>query len=128
MPDLNTTDHERDLDSPNPVEETVTHVFDARPGARTRSRTARPSKGSAEIEVMDQSGLEAYGTICGWTLARAHARSGDRIAIASYLGGGDAFDRAMTAFAETYADQNDCDYRALQDAVASRRVNAVSVE
>src|SRR6202008_1696402 len=56
------------------------------------------SKGSAEIELMDPSGLAAYGTICGWTLARAHARSGDRIAIASYLGGGDAFDRAMAAF------------------------------
>jgi uncharacterized protein (DUF2252 family) len=86
------------------------------------------SKGSAEIEVMDPSGLEAYGTICGWTLARAHARSGDRIAIASYLGGGEAFDRAMTLFAETYADQNDRDYRALQDAVVSGRVSAQLVE
>ena len=86
------------------------------------------SKGSAEIEVMDPSGLEAYGTICGWTLARAHARSGDRIAIASYLGRRDSFDCAMTAFAETYADQNDRDYRALHDAVASGRVDAVSVE
>jgi uncharacterized protein (DUF2252 family) len=86
------------------------------------------SKGSAEIEVMDPSGLEAYGTICGWTLARAHARSGDRIAIASYLGSGDAFDRAMTAFAETYADQNDRDFRALQEAVDSGRVSAASVE
>jgi uncharacterized protein (DUF2252 family) len=86
------------------------------------------SKGSAEIEVMDPSGLEAYGTICGWTLARAHARSGDRVAIASYLGAGDAFDRAMTAFAEAYADQNDRDFRALQDAVDSGRVSAASVE
>jgi uncharacterized protein (DUF2252 family) len=86
------------------------------------------SKGSADIEVMDPSGLEAYGTICGWTLARAHARSGDRIAIASYLGAGDAFDRAMTAFAEAYADQNDRDFRALRDAVDSGRVSAAAVE
>jgi uncharacterized protein (DUF2252 family) len=86
------------------------------------------SKGSAEIEVMDPSGLEAYGTICGWTLARAHARSGDRLAIASYLGASDAFDRAMTAFAETYADQNGRDFRALQDAVDSGRISAAAVE
>ena len=71
---------------------------------------------------MDRSALEAYGKICGWTLARAHARSGDRIAIAAYLGGGSAFDRAMASFAELYADQNDRDYRALQEAAASGRV------
>ena len=82
------------------------------------------SKGSAEVELMDSSGLEAYGKICGWTLARAHARSGDRIAIAAYLGSGDAFDRAMSSFAETYADQNERDYCALQEAVASGRVAA----
>ena len=82
------------------------------------------AKGSAEIESMDPSGLKSYGRICGWTLARAHARSGDRIAIAAYLGGGDAFDRAMAEFAELYADQNDRDYRALQEAAASGRVEA----
>jgi hypothetical protein len=82
------------------------------------------SKGSAEVEVLDPAGLEAYGRICGWTLARAHARSGDRIAIAAYLGTGEAFDRAVASFAETYADQNDGDYRALQKAVASGRVAA----
>jgi uncharacterized protein (DUF2252 family) len=82
------------------------------------------AKGSAEIELMDTSGLEAYGRICGWTLARAHARSGDRIAIASYLGGSDSFDRALASLAETYADQNDRDYRALQEAAASGRVAA----
>ena len=82
------------------------------------------SKGSAEVEPMDPSGLEAYGRVCGWTLARAHARSGDRIAIAAYLGSGDAFDRAMASFAEAYADQNERDYRALQEAVASGRVAA----
>jgi hypothetical protein len=73
---------------------------------------------------MDSAGLEAYGRICGWTLARAHARSGDRIAIAAYLGSGDVFDRAMASYAETYADQNERDYRALQEAVASGRVAA----
>jgi uncharacterized protein (DUF2252 family) len=82
------------------------------------------SKGSAEVEVMDPAELEAYGRVCGWTLARAHARSGDRIAIAAYLGRGDAFDRAMATFAETYADQNERDYRALEAAVESGRVVA----
>ncbi len=82
------------------------------------------AKGSTEIEMLDPSGLEAYAGICGWTLARAHARSGDRIAIAAYLGTGDSFDRAMASFAETYADQNDRDYRALKEAAASGRVAA----
>jgi uncharacterized protein (DUF2252 family) len=82
------------------------------------------AKGSAEVESMDPSALEAYGRICGWTLARAHARSGDRLAIAAYLGNGDAFDRAMATFAETYADQNERDYAALQQAVDAGRVSA----
>ena len=82
------------------------------------------SKGSAEVELMDPSGLEAYGRICGWTLARAHARSGDRIAIAAYLGSGDSFDRALASLAESYADQNDRDYVALKRAAASGRVVA----
>ena len=73
---------------------------------------------------MDPSALEAYGRICGWTLARAHARSGDRIAIAAYLGNGDSFDRAMASFAEAYADQNERDYRLLQEAAAAGRVDA----
>ena len=82
------------------------------------------SKGSAEIEVLDPAGLQAYGRICGWTLARAHARSGDRIAIAAYLGKGESFDRALATFAEAYADQNENDFRALQEAVAAGRVAA----
>jgi hypothetical protein len=82
------------------------------------------AKGSAEVEEMNPSGMKSYGRVCGWTLARAHARSGDRIAIAAYLGKRDAFDRAMASFAETYADQNERDYRALQEAVASGRVVA----
>jgi uncharacterized protein (DUF2252 family) len=82
------------------------------------------AKGSAEIELMDPAGLQAYGRVCGWTLARAHARSGDRIAIAAYLGASDSFDRALTEFAESYADQNERDFAALQDAVVSGRVGA----
>jgi uncharacterized protein (DUF2252 family) len=82
------------------------------------------AKGSLDVELMDPSELEAYGKVCGWTLARAHARSGDRIAIAAYLGKNDSFDRAMASFSETYADQNDRDYRALKKAAASGRIVA----
>jgi len=82
------------------------------------------AKGSAEVERMDPAGLEAYGVICGWTLARAHARSGDAIAIAAYLGSNDRFDQALVSFAEDYADQNERDYRALQEAAASGRIAA----
>ena len=71
------------------------------------------AKGSAEIELMNPAGLSAYGAICGWTLARAHARSGDAVAISAYLGAGDSFDQAMAVFGETYADQNERDYQAL---------------
>ena len=82
------------------------------------------AKGSVDVEMMDPPVLEAYGKICGWTLARAHARSGDRIAIAAYLGSSDSFDRAMASFAEKYADQNARDYRALKEAAASGRIVA----
>jgi uncharacterized protein (DUF2252 family) len=83
-------------------------------------------KSSANIESMAPSGMALYGRMCGGTLARAHARSGDGIAIASYLGRGDTFDRAICAFAETYADQNELDHKALMQAIASGRVQAVS--
>jgi uncharacterized protein (DUF2252 family) len=76
-------------------------------------------KGSAVIEAMKPSGLEAYAHLCGWTLARAHARSGDPTAIASYLGDSDGFDEALATFAETYADQNERDYAALKQAAES---------
>jgi uncharacterized protein (DUF2252 family) len=82
------------------------------------------AKGSVDVELMEPRELEAYGKICGWTLARAHARSGDRIAIAAYLGKGDVFDRAMASFSETYADQNDRDYRALEEAAVAGRIDA----
>ncbi|MCU0260511.1 MAG: DUF2252 domain-containing protein, partial [Ilumatobacteraceae bacterium] len=76
-------------------------------------RQLRDGKGSAEVETMRPSGLAIYAKLCGWTLARAHARSGDRIAIASYLGTSDAFDRALVEFAAAYADQNERDHAAL---------------
>ena len=84
------------------------------------------AKGSALVELMQPSGMEAYAEICGWTLARAHARSGDAVAIASYLGSGEVFDHALATFAEAYADQNERDYAALKEAVESGRVNAES--
>jgi uncharacterized protein (DUF2252 family) len=73
-------------------------------------------KGSAEVEAMTRARFEGYAEMCGWTLARAHARTGDRIALAAYLGNGRSFDRAMEDFAEAYADQSERDYEALQQA------------
>ena len=66
-------------------------------------------------DASTRAGFEVYARICGWTLARAHARSGDRVAIAAYLGGGDSFDRAIADFAEAYADQSERDHAALLD-------------
>jgi hypothetical protein len=73
---------------------------------------------------MVPAGMRAYGEVCAWTLARAHARSGDRIAIAAYLGTSDVFDRAIVEFAGAYADQNERDYQALAQAAASGRITA----
>jgi uncharacterized protein (DUF2252 family) len=87
-------------------------------------RQLKDWKGSAEIEQMVPTGMTAYGKLCGWTLARAHARSGDRIAIAAYLGKSDAFDRAILEFSCAYAEQNDSDYQALTAAVRSGRITA----
>ena len=81
-------------------------------------------KGSAIVEMMNPQTMTMYAKLCGNALATAHARSGDAIAIASYLGAGDSFDRALGSFAETYADQNERDYDALRKAVASGRVAA----
>jgi uncharacterized protein (DUF2252 family) len=89
-------------------------------------RQAADGKGAIDISLLLPSGLVAYGRLCGWTLARAHARTGDRSAIAGYLGRGDTFDRAIAAFAERYADQNEADYKALHDAVAAGRVQAAT--
>ncbi|WP_306330132.1 DUF2252 domain-containing protein [Streptomyces venezuelae] len=87
-------------------------------------RQLRDWKGIAEPERMLPRGMMAFGDMCGLTLARAHARSGDRIAIAAYLGRGDSFDRALVRFAEAYADQNERDHRALVDAVRAGRLPA----
>jgi uncharacterized protein (DUF2252 family) len=81
-------------------------------------------KGSAPVEVMDPQRMATYAEVCGWTLAKGHARSGDSVAIASYLGTKDTFDRSMVQFAEAYADQNERDYQALVEAVKSGRVKA----
>jgi len=81
-------------------------------------------KRSADVESLDPHGLEVYARICGWTLARAHARSGDRFAIAAYLGHGEAFDRAICSFSADYAEQNLRDHQALLDAIDSGRVAA----
>ncbi len=89
-------------------------------------RQLRDWKVSAVIEEMRPRGMELYARLCGWTLARAHARSGDRIAIAAYLGKSTRFDNALADFAETYADQNERDHAALADAVAAGRVEAQS--
>jgi uncharacterized protein (DUF2252 family) len=88
------------------------------------ARQLKDWRGSAEIEQMVPKGMAAYGKLCGWTLARAHARSGDRIAIASYLGGGNAFDRALVDFAKAYAEQNQRDYDELAAALESGRIEA----
>ena len=87
-------------------------------------RQLRDWKLSVDIENILASGMQLYGELCGWTLARAHARSGDRIAIAAYLGASDAFDRAVTQFAAAYADQNERDHQSLVDAVSSGRIIA----
>jgi uncharacterized protein (DUF2252 family) len=87
-------------------------------------RQLRDWKFSVDIETMVPRGMRMYGELCGWTLARAHARSGDRIAIAAYLGASDVFDEAITQFSAAYADQNERDYRAFVAAVAEGRITA----
>ena len=88
-------------------------------------RQLRDMKGSALVESMTPLALTFYARICGWTLARAHARSGDPIAIAEYLGGSDAFDKSITDFSERYADQNEKDYQEFVTAVRSGRLEAL---
>jgi uncharacterized protein (DUF2252 family) len=89
-------------------------------------RQLRDWKFSAPIELMLLPGMTAYARLCGWTLARAHARSGDRIALAAYLGRSAKFDQAIADFAETYADQNERDYAALQTAVKDGKAEATT--
>jgi uncharacterized protein (DUF2252 family) len=87
-------------------------------------RQLRDWKGAAVIEAMDPAGMRQYAALCGWTLARAHARTGDRIAISAYLGEDEAFDRALGEFAERYADQTEHDHAALGTAIREGRVPA----
>ena len=87
-------------------------------------RQLKDWKGSAELDQMDPERMAIYGKLCGWTLARAHARTGDRIAIASYLGNGPKFDRAILEFSDAYAEQNERDYQQLVEAVNSGRIVA----
>jgi len=88
-------------------------------------RQLRDMKGAAEVATMTPLGLTLYARACGWTLARAHARSGDPVAIAAYLGPGDAFNRSVADFAERYADQNERDYQEFDEAIRSGRLTAV---
>jgi uncharacterized protein (DUF2252 family) len=89
-------------------------------------RQLRDMKASAEVELMSPVGMMSYARMCGWTLARAHARSGDPIAIAEYVGSGGAFDNAIADFSARYADQNQRDYDAFVKAIADGRIQAVS--
>ena len=82
------------------------------------------AKASVSIELLSASEMRTYAEICGWTLARAHARSGDRVAIGAYLGASDRFDRAVATFAELYADQNERDHEALVTAIRDGRIAA----
>jgi uncharacterized protein (DUF2252 family) len=89
-------------------------------------RQLKDWKFSVPIELMVPAGMTVYAGLCGWTLARAHARSGDRIALAAYLGGSAGFDQAIADFAETYADQNESDYASLQNAVKDGKVESTT--
>ena len=89
-------------------------------------RQLKDWKWSAPIEAMIPKGMTFYARLCGWTLARAHARSGDRVALAAYLGGSAKFDQAIAEFAETYADQNERDYAAFQAAVKDGKAQAAT--
>jgi len=89
-------------------------------------RQLKDWKFSAPIELMIPSGMTVYASLCGWTLARAHARSGDRVALAAYLGSSPSFSHAIADFAETYADQNERDYQALQTAVRDGKAQATT--
>ncbi|HZP29505.1 MAG TPA: DUF2252 domain-containing protein [Acidimicrobiia bacterium] len=89
-------------------------------------RQLRDWKGSADVAGMTVAGMELWGRMCGWTLARAHARTGDRLAIAAYLGKSDTFERAIADFAAAYADQNERDYGLMVAAIASGRLAAAT--
>ena len=89
-------------------------------------RQLRDWKGAAEVADLDPSGLAFYGELCARTLARAHARSGDRVAIAAYLGRRDGFEQALADFATLYADENQRDFEALKQAGAAGRITVTA--
>ena len=88
-------------------------------------RQLRDMKGSADVESLQPAALGFYAGQCAWTLAPAHARSGDPIAISAYLGNTDAFDKAIVDFSERYADQNERDYEAFSEAIRTGRLEAI---
>ena len=96
--------------------------FESDLGPHYYVRQYHDMKGSAEIAGMEPRRMSAYAQMCGWTLAHAHARSGDEVSIAGYLGKGTAFDEGMVRFAEAYADQNDADYAAFKQAISDGQV------
>jgi len=89
-------------------------------------RQLRDGKGSVDVATMTPGAMRVYGEVCAWTLARAHARSGDRVAIAAYAGASRKLDDALTEFGHRYADQNRSDHAALVAAIADGRVEAIS--
>jgi uncharacterized protein (DUF2252 family) len=89
-------------------------------------RQLRDMKGSAELETFTASDFMMYGSMCGWALARAHARAGDPVEIAAYLGASDGFDKAIASFAEAYANQTERDYKALMTAIKTGRIVAAT--
>jgi NAD(P)H-dependent flavin oxidoreductase YrpB (nitropropane dioxygenase family) len=100
----------------------------------TRSRAGRDfylrqlwdMKGSVDTNVLEPVGLSFYAGICAWALARAHARSGDSVAISAYLGTSDTFDGAVADFSETYADQNERDHRGYRAAITAGQISTVA--
>jgi Uncharacterized protein conserved in bacteria (DUF2252) len=128
--------HDESVEDPTPNESSQGNAVrrGSTPGKpRPNRRVGRPHeyfrqlwdwKYSVDVEAMTPETLRVYSKMCGWSLARAHARSGDRVAIASYLGSGDAFDRAIADFAVSYADQNRVDHQTLVDAIADGPVHA----
>jgi Uncharacterized protein conserved in bacteria (DUF2252) len=101
----------------------VTSPLDGKP-RDVYGRQLKDWKGSAEIDQLIPQAMSAYGKLCGWTLAGAHARTGDRITIAAYLGGGASFDRAVLEFSKAHAEQNERDYQGIVEAVRDGRVTA----
>ncbi len=100
-------------------------AVDGQPTRDYYVRQLRDMKGSMDVPAMDASQLSFYGQLCGWALARGHARTGRASFIAGYLGSNQSFDHAVADFATAYADQNERDYQTLADAVASGRIHAL---